>query len=197
MFVIDATGSMGDEIDRLRAGMQSMAKRINALDSDVDLRLGMVVFRDEGDTFVTATNTFTSDVAAFSSALDGVTADGGGDTPEAVDEALAAALDTPGWRPAGDAAQLVVLVGDAAGHADRTVAVPYTDSMRTAATRGMRVLPMASSTRTTLPRWCLVGFPPSSPVDASCSSATAQAARHSGVRATSPGPTTRSSASTT
>ena len=145
MFVIDATGSMGDEIDRLRAGMQSMAKRINALDSDVDLRLGMVVFRDEGDTFVTATNAFTSDVAAFSSALDEVTADGGGDTPEAVDEALAAALDAPGWRPAGDAAQLVVLVGDAAGHADRTVAVPYTDSMRTAATRGIRVLPIASS----------------------------------------------------
>ena len=49
------------------------------------------LYRDEGDTFVTATYDFTPDVEAFRTALADVVADGGGDYPEALDEGLAEA----------------------------------------------------------------------------------------------------------
>lgn len=94
---------------------------------------------------MTATYDFTDDVAAFQAALDDVRADGGGDTPEAVDEAFAAALAEPGWRDATSTVQLVFLVGDAAPQVGRQVQQPYTASIQEAAARGITVHVVAAS----------------------------------------------------
>jgi hypothetical protein len=145
LFLIDATGSMGDEIDRLKSTVATVVDRIEALPGQPDVRIGMTLFRDEGDTFVTGSYDFTTDIKAFQKALAGVEAGGGGDTPEALDEGLDAALTEPSWRPAGSAIQLVVLIGDAGGHPDRQVARPYTQSMIDAAARGVKILPIAAS----------------------------------------------------
>jgi hypothetical protein len=145
MFVIDATGSMGDEISRLKSSIDSVARRINALDGQPDLRLAMTVFRDEGDAYVTQQTDFTNDSAAFRNALAKVQAGGGGDTPEAVDEALDEALAKASWRAAGSATQLVFMVGDAGPHVDRQVRRGYNDSAIDAANRGIKVFPVASS----------------------------------------------------
>ncbi|MEZ5382917.1 MAG: VWA domain-containing protein [Microthrixaceae bacterium] len=144
-FVIDATGSMGDEIGQLTASVDSVVQRIEALPSTPDLRLSLTVYRDKGDAYVSATHDFTGSLAEFREALALVEADGGGDTPEALDEALGDALTKPNWRPAGAAAQLVFLIADASGHADRRVPQPYTESMRVAAERGVKVFPISSS----------------------------------------------------
>ena len=77
--------------------------------------------------------------------LNQLQANGGGDYPEALDEALADSLAKPAWRPAGSAAQMIFLVADAPGHADREVPRPYTESMREAAERGIKIFPIASS----------------------------------------------------
>ena len=61
-----------------------------------DLRFAMTVYRDRGDTFVAKTFDFTPDIAAFSAALADVTADGGGDYPESLNEGLHEAIWTPG-----------------------------------------------------------------------------------------------------
>jgi Mg-chelatase subunit ChlD len=145
MFVIDATGSMGDEIIRLKSSFDSVASRITALEGQPDLRLAMTVFRDEGDAFVTQSTDFTSDVAAFRGALAKVQAGGGGDVPEAVDEALDDALAKASWRPAGDATQLVFLVGDAGPHVERQVRRGYNETAIDAANRGIKIFPVASS----------------------------------------------------
>lgn len=145
MFVLDATGSMGDEIARLKTSIDSVASRISSLPSQPDLRIAMTVFRDEGDEFVTRSTDFTGDVGAFRSSLGAVQASGGGDTPEAVDEALDAALDGPSWRPTGSATQLVFLVGDAGPHADRAVRRGSNESATVAAGRGIKIFPVASS----------------------------------------------------
>jgi Mg-chelatase subunit ChlD len=145
MFVIDATGSMGDEIIRLKSSFDSVASRINALDGQPNLRLAMTVFRDEGDAFVTQSTDFTPDVAAFRSALAKVQAGGGGDVPEALDEALDDALAKASWRPAGDATQLVFLVGDAGPHIERQVRRGYNETAIDAANRGIKIFPVASS----------------------------------------------------
>jgi hypothetical protein len=144
-FVLDATGSMGDELDRLTATVDSVVERISVLDGDPDVRLGMTVYRDEGDAFVTRTFDFTDDVAAFRTALGEVRADGGGDDPEALDEALAAALDEPTWRAPGEAVQLAFVIADAPPQIERDVATPYDESLRRAATRGVRIHSIGAS----------------------------------------------------
>jgi hypothetical protein len=143
-FLLDATGSMDDEIDRLRTNMADVAEQIAALPSEPDVRFGMTVYRDEGDLFVTRTFDLTSDLESFLAALDDVVADGGGDYPEALDEALADSLELPGWRRDG-AVELVVLIADAPPQVGRSVSTPYTESALSALARGTKILPVAAS----------------------------------------------------
>jgi von Willebrand factor type A domain len=143
LFLLDTTGSMGDEIDQLKGTIRTVADRLTSLPSNPDLRLGMTKYRDIGDAYLTNTTDFTSDINEFSKTLNGAQADGGGDTPEAVDEALALALSEPSWR--SDSIQLIFLVADAGPHIDRQVQEPYTTSMRKAAARGIKIFPVASS----------------------------------------------------
>lgn len=145
LFLLDTTGSMADEIDQLKSTIREVAQRIGDLPGEVDLRLGMTLYRDVGDTFVTANFNFTSDVDHFTRALGAVVADGGGDNPEALDEALADALARPTWRPAKQAVQLVFLIADAPPQIARQVPIPYTESMIEAAARGIKIFPVSSS----------------------------------------------------
>ncbi len=145
LFLLDATGSMEDEIHQLKITIDEVAQRIHRLPGDVDVRLGMTLYRDEGDAFLTSTFDLTPDVEAFAEALAEVVAADGGDYPEALDEALAAALSQPSWRSPSDTVQLVFLVADAPPQILRQVPVPYTDSMRDAAGRGIKIFPVSSS----------------------------------------------------
>ena len=144
LFLLDATGSMGDEIDRLKTSIDSVAARVAALEGNPDVRLAMTVCRDEGDTFVSSTFDFTSDVEAFRAALADVVADGGGDYPEALDEAFAEAVGEPSWRDPASTLQLMFLVADAPPHVERQV-TGYDESIRAAVGRGIKVFPVASS----------------------------------------------------
>ena len=145
LFLLDSTGSMHDEIYQLKVTIDEVAQRIHRLPGDVDVRLGMTLYRDEFDSFLTSTFDLTPDIDAFAEALSEVVADGGGDDPEALDEALADALSQPSWRPASGTVQLVFLVADAPPQVLRQVPVPYTESMREAARRGVKIFPVASS----------------------------------------------------
>ncbi len=142
-FVLDATGSMDDEIDRLRDNMMSVAEQIAALPSDPDVRFGMTVYRDEGDLFVTRTFDLTDDLGEFLDALAVVTAEGGGDYPEAMDEALADALTKPAWR--AGAVQVMVLIADAPPQITRQVETTYTATAIAALEQGVKIFPVAAS----------------------------------------------------
>jgi hypothetical protein len=142
--LLDATGSMGDEIERLKANMISVAERIAALPSQPDARFSMTVYRDHGDLFVTRSFDFTGDVPAFTKALGEVVAADGGDTPEDVESGLAAALKEPAWTT-DDAVRLVFLVADAPPHLDYAGSTPYTASIDAARAKGVRITPIASS----------------------------------------------------
>ena len=145
LFLLDATGSMGDEIDRLKTTIDTVAAQIDGFATRPDVRFGMTLYRDVGDTFVTSTYDFTGDVGDFRSALGAVVADGGGDYPEALDEGLAEALAAPTWRDPATTVQLVFLVADAPPQVARQVDVPYVESIATAVARGIKVFPVASS----------------------------------------------------
>lgn len=145
LFLLDATGSMGDEIDRLKTQVDSVAERVAALEGAPDVRFGMTLYRDEGDAFVAATRDFTSDVQAFRADLADVVADGGGDYPEALEEGLAEALLAPAWRDPAATLQLVFLVADAPPQVGRQLEHTYDDSIREAVARGLKIFPVASS----------------------------------------------------
>ena len=145
MFLLDATGSMGDEIDRLKSTIDSVAGRVAELEGSPDARFGMTLYRDEEDQFLTSTYDLTDDLDAFRSALDDVRADGGGDYPEALDEGLADALGEPSWRDPATTVQLVFLVADAPPQVGRQVEQAYPASVVEAVGRGAKVFPIASS----------------------------------------------------
>ncbi|MFH2071416.1 MAG: VWA domain-containing protein [Actinomycetota bacterium] len=144
LFLIDVTGSMGDEIDRLKATVETIAERIDALDTETDLRLAMTVYRDRGDSFVARTFEFTPDVAAFATALAAVTADGGGDYPESLNEGLHEAVHAPEWR-VEDAVGLIFLIADAPPVLTYQDDFDYAVEMLAAAERGITIYPIASS----------------------------------------------------
>lgn len=137
---LDATGSMGDEIRYLQSELRSIVDRVRARHPGLDIRVGLVVYRDEGDEFVTRTYPFTRDLAAFQRALAAQSADGGGDEPEAVEQAMAraAALD---WRPG--AVKSLLLVADAPPHAEDVPATwAATEALRA---RRVHIVPVAAS----------------------------------------------------
>ena len=145
MFLLDATGSMGDEITRLKDTIDAVAAQVEGFESKPDVRFAMTLYRDQDDTFLTSTFDFTSDVAAFRSALNDVVAEGGGDYPEALEEGLASALSEPAWRDPASTLQLVFLVADAPPHIDRQVPLTYPAAIVDAISRGIKVFPIASS----------------------------------------------------
>ena len=115
-FVFDTTGSMGDEIARLKQTIEVIHFQITQLSSSPDVRFGMVLYRDRGDEYVTRVIPFTSRMEVFKQALDQVRADGGGDEPEDVQAGLKDALKKLQWRPVG--IRLLFLIGDAPPHLD-------------------------------------------------------------------------------
>ena len=144
LFLLDTTGSMGDEIDRLKDSVRSVAERISALPGNADLRLGMTVYRDRGDLFVTRTFDFTPSVDVFKAALADVRAGGGGDTPEDLNAGLHQAVTGPSWR-GDDTVKLIFLIADAPPHLDYQDGPDYADDVRAAARRGIKIMPIASS----------------------------------------------------
>lgn len=114
-FTLDATGSMGPYIAQARAKIRDIAKQLAEGDPKPDVRFGLVAYRDKGDTFVTKVHAFSRDIEDMGKGLDGTSADGGGDVPEAVLEGLRDTLTGLAWSPPEDdkVVRLVYLVGDA------------------------------------------------------------------------------------
>jgi Mg-chelatase subunit ChlD len=142
-FLIDATGSMGDEIDKLKRSMRAVAEQIARLPSQPDLCYGLVAYRDRGDAFFVRGADFTNDLGAFQRQLAELRADGGGDKPEALNEALHTAVHRLSWRGDGTA-RMVLLVADAAPHLD--YGSPYYDNDAAAAlAKGIKLFAVGAS----------------------------------------------------
>ena len=144
LFLLDATGSMADEINQIKTTLLSISARIGELPSRPDLRFGMVTYRDREDEFITRVYDFDHDVQQFSNTIREVAADGGGDGPESLNEALHVAVHEPSWR-LENAIRLVFLVADAPPHLDYAQDYDYAEEMVEANRRGMKVFAIASS----------------------------------------------------
>ncbi len=139
--VIDATGSMGDEMEYLKVEIRDIAEAIERHFPNVDQRFALIVYRDDGDEYVTKVFDFTSDLGGFQQDLSEQSAGGGGDYPEALDSALEA-TNQLSWR-GGDTARVTFLVADAPPHTnDIDDALEAVDDLRA---KGIAIYPVASS----------------------------------------------------
>ncbi len=145
LFLVDATGSMDDEIDKLKASMADIADQIGRLPAAPAVRYGLVAFRDQGDAFVVRTNDFTPDLWAFQRNLAALRAAGGGDEPEALNEALHRSLYDLHWRT-DDTVRLIILVGDAPPHIDYGWEnFNYATDLIEAVRQGIKIFPVGAS----------------------------------------------------
>lgn len=141
VFVIDATGSMADELEWLTKDLNRLISRIRKEANGIDIRLGLVVYRDHGDEFVVRNYGFTKDRSQIRRQLRKQEAVGGGDYPEAADAALAAAIDLR-WRR-GNGERLVFHIADAPAQAQNASA--YLAAAKTAAQRNVQVFGIGAS----------------------------------------------------
>jgi hypothetical protein len=92
VFVLDTTGSMTGLIEGAKRKIWSIANAIVDQNPDATIRIGLVGYRDIGDEYVTRVYPLSTDIQGIYGKLLGFRADGGGDTPESVNEALDVAL---------------------------------------------------------------------------------------------------------
>jgi hypothetical protein len=143
LFLVDATGSMEDEINQLKDNILSISAQIEALPTNPDVRFGLVYYRDRGDEYVTRVSDFTPNVQDFQRDLSAVRADGGNDTPESLNEALHRAISDTNWR-VDDTVSIIFLVADAPPHLDYSQDYDYAEEMMYAAELGIKVFPIGS-----------------------------------------------------
>jgi Mg-chelatase subunit ChlD len=119
VFVLDTTGSMGGLIDGAKQRIWGIVNEVMQTPAKPNVRVGLVAYRDHGDAYVTQVLPITNDLDKVYTTLMEYRADGGGDGPEDVRQALADGVRRAGWsKPDAATAQIVFLVGDAPPHDD-------------------------------------------------------------------------------
>ena len=140
-FVVDTTGSMGEEIDAVKQTIRAVATQL--ANDQTSVRIGLVEYKDRTDSQLTQVFPFSSDLGKFSRSVAGLHAAGGGDTPEDMHAGVNAALDKLQWR--SDAvARMVVVIADAPPHLDYQDP-DYAAAAQRAAKSGIKLYTVAAS----------------------------------------------------
>ena len=112
VLTFDSTGSMANEIQEVKTRIAALGKALLTLVPKA--RIGICTYRDERDEYVVKGLPLTTDVQALEQYLAGITAQAGGDRPEAVHKALDWAVRQNAFRPR--ARKVILLFGDAPPH---------------------------------------------------------------------------------
>lgn len=137
MFILDTTGSMGDEIAYLQKDFSSIAEEVAA----DNVSFSMNFYRDEGDEYVTKCNDFTTDVKELQKQLNAERADGGGDWEEAVADILRDTITNGSWS--GDTNKIAFLIFDAPPHPGTEATV--NKAVKSASAQGIHLVPVIAS----------------------------------------------------
>ncbi len=145
VFVIDCTGSMGDELEVIKTRIVQMVQEVSRGLPEPYVRYGIVAYRDWGDEFVTLRFDLTDDVREVSDNISMLYAAGGGDTPESVAEALHVAVHEIKWDEGGNSRKLIFLIGDAGPHENRPGDYDYRAVAREATRRNIVIYTVGCS----------------------------------------------------
>ena len=146
MLMIDTTGSMSDELSYLQKELENVIERVADAGKTLSINVSVNFYRDETDDYVVKPFEFTSNIQKAISNLNAQSADGGGDYAEAVHKALNNAIKEHQWR--NDAVKLMFFVLDAPPHREseiKGINTQMTETVKVAADKGIRIIPVASS----------------------------------------------------
>ena len=134
---------MWDELEYIQAELEDVITRVQSENANIPVRISVNFYRDEGDDYVIREFPFTTDIDSALSDLRAQSADGGGDTPEAVHTALKSAVKDHDWS--NSSTKLMFFVLDAPPHEDAQIIDEVNNCVEVAAAQGIRIIPVASS----------------------------------------------------
>ena len=143
-FVVDATSSMSDELEYLKAELRDVIERIQSGHQGMHVRTGSVFYRDTRDEYVTKIDPLSDNISTTLEFIKKQYAAGGGDTPEAVEQALELAVDHFTWDPTATA-RILFLILDAPPHNTEEVKNKLYLTLRHAAEKGIKIIPISAS----------------------------------------------------
>lgn len=141
-FIIDATGSMGDEIDFLKSDLVDIINKVGKK-ATRNIRTAALMYRDEDDEYLTRASDF-ADVGTTAKFISKQSADGGGDYPEAVHTALEKTLQDLSWNE-NAYTRIAFMVLDAPAHYNTKVIESLHTQIQAFARAGIRIIPVAAS----------------------------------------------------
>ncbi|HVS22651.1 MAG TPA: vWA domain-containing protein [Gammaproteobacteria bacterium] len=139
VFVLDTTGSMGGLIAAAKEKIWSIASTLAQARQAPEISMGLVAYRDRGDAYVTQVIDLNKDLDSMYAKLMDFRADGGGDSPESVNQALDDAINRISWSQDANTYRVVFLVGDAPPHMDYQDDAKYPVTVASAAAKGIVV----------------------------------------------------------
>src|SRR5262245_22185482 len=132
VFCLDTTGSMGGLIDAAKKKIWSISNQIASGTPAPHVKIGLVAFRDRGDDYITKVFDLTDDLDGVHVNLMKFQANGGGDTPESVNQALHESVTKISWSKDKKTLKMIFLVGDAPPHMDYPDDVKYSETCKLA-----------------------------------------------------------------
>ncbi len=144
MFVVDATGSMGDEINYLKKEVEDVIDRVGKLDDQKTIRSGAIFYRDHQDQYLSRRKALSTDLSALNTFVQDQRAAGGGDFPEAIDVALEELTTSINWSK-NAMAKIAFIILDAPPHQDSASIERVNRSVLKAAELGIRLIPITGS----------------------------------------------------
>jgi hypothetical protein len=143
-FVVDATGSMGDEINFLKKEINDVIYETKNMNQALTFNFANVFYRDEGEAYVTKKQDFSAVLSKSVAFVEHQGAAGGGDYEEAVEIALDTAINSLKWSE-NARTRLLFLVLDAPPHNNPEIKEKLNNLMRQAASKGIRIVPLVAS----------------------------------------------------
>lgn len=143
-FMVDATGSMGDEMNYLKVELTDVIAKVKTKNPTATINMGAVFYRDNGDDYVTRKSDFSTNIDQTVNFIKKQSADGGGDFPEAVDIALSESIKDLQWS--SDAtSRILFLVLDAPPHYEKDVITKIHNLIALASSKGIKIIPITAS----------------------------------------------------
>lgn len=141
-FVVDATSSMKDEIKYLQSELMDVIENVESLGKHV--RWSSLFYRDHNEEYLTKISDFSENKEDILEFIRGQSADGGGDYPEEVSEALFQGVHNLNWNNKADV-KLMFLVLDAPPHDNPLSLKKYRHAVKDAAEMGIKIIPITAS----------------------------------------------------
>jgi len=143
-FIVDATGSMYDELEFLKDDLQDVIQKVKSGNPVLTIKTAAVFYRDKDDEYLVRHSGFTNNINTTHSFIEMQEANGGGDFPEAVHDALELAIEQLQWS-SNAKSRIAFLLLDAPPHHDQQIIAQIQKHVKQAAQKGIKIIPITAS----------------------------------------------------